>query len=158
VTLHSFDETNTMASTCFVYPFTKKYGDNLKETIAILQNILTIISQSENDSLTREIIKEDILKAIWDLAPKKSPGPNGFSIHFYKECYNIIKFDLIHMLQYVHKYNKIGEFNVSFLALIPKGDHPFSSKFIPLSLCNSYYKIMTKIISNRLKNILSRII
>jgi len=49
--------------------------------------------------------------------------------------------------------------NSSFLALIPKEGNPSSfSKFRAISLFNASYKVMTKIITNRLKNNISRII
>jgi hypothetical protein len=52
-----------------------------------------------------------------------------------------------------------GATNSSFLALIPKETNPSNfSRFRPISLCNSSYKILTKIIVNSLKGILPRII
>ena len=47
-------------------------------------------------------------------------------------------------------------FNSKFIALIPKTDHPNSFKdYRPISLCNCFYKIISKIIANRIKPILS---
>jgi len=49
--------------------------------------------------------------------------------------------------------------NSSFLALIPKekGEANFS-RFRPISLCNTSYKILTKVIANKIKEILPQII
>jgi hypothetical protein len=42
--------------------------------------------------------------------------------------------------------------NATFVALIPKDSKPTSfNDFIPISLCNFVYKVISKIISNRLK-------
>lgn len=47
-------------------------------------------------------------------------------------------------------------FNSTFIALIPKEDKPISfDDFHTISLCNCIYKIIVKIIANRLKPILS---
>jgi len=49
--------------------------------------------------------------------------------------------------------------NATFITLIPKEErvtHP--KQFRPISLCNVIYKIVTKVIANRLKPILSFII
>lgn len=49
-----------------------------------------------------------------------------------------------------------GDLNVTYIDLIPKSVHPKTFKeFIPTSLCNVLYKLIVKIISNRLKPFLS---
>ena len=64
------------------------------------------------------------------------------------------------MIWYSQNTNKLGgSTNSSFLALIPKekGANSFN-RFKPISLCNTSYKIITKIIATRLKRILPGII
>jgi hypothetical protein len=46
--------------------------------------------------------------------------------------------------------------NSTFIALIPKSDLPQSlDEFRPISLCNHIYKVVAKVISGRIKSILS---
>jgi hypothetical protein len=53
--------------------------------------------------------------------------------------------------------NILATFNTTFIALIPKTDNPTKfESFFPISLCNNIYKIISKIISRRLKEILSK--
>jgi hypothetical protein len=90
----------------------------------------------------------------------KAPGPDGFTTRFYKACWPIIKEDLLRMVRKSQNCLKIGgSTNSTFLALIPKekGASNFS-RFRPISLCNTSYKLVTKIIANRLKEILPGII
>ena len=55
----------------------------------------------------------------------KAPGPDGFSIRFYRQLREIIKGDLKRMLNYVMKKHKVGGATKStFLALIPKEVDP----------------------------------
>jgi hypothetical protein len=90
----------------------------------------------------------------------KALGPDGFTTHFYKACWPIIKEDLLRMVRKSQNCFKIrGSTNSTFLALIPKekGLSNFS-RFHPISFCNMSYKLVTKIIMNRLKEILPGII
>jgi hypothetical protein len=90
----------------------------------------------------------------------KAPGPDGFTLHFYKKCWHIIKKDFTRMVRFAHKAKKLGgATNSSFLALLPK-EHGASSlnRFRPISLCNISYKILSKIIANRLNPLLSSLI
>ena len=64
------------------------------------------------------------------------------------------------MIQYVQKSAKMGgNTNSTFLALIPKYVNPSTfSRFRPISLCNVSYKLITKVIANRIKPLLHQLI
>eukprot|EP00253_Pinus_taeda_P003424 PITA_03424 len=142
--------------------FKTLFTENQEETdyAALLQNLPKGISQEVNDSLNREITEEEIRKVIWTLQPDKSPGPNGFSINFYRDHWHLIRKDLAKMLRGIQRKGKMGGFtNSTFLALIPKENRPTSfSRFRPISLCNSSYKIFTKVIASRLQPLLPSLI
>jgi hypothetical protein len=126
----------------------------------LLDNIPNLISEHDNTQLVKEITEEEIVKVVWDMDPDKAPGPDGFSIRFYHFFWAIIKRDLKKMLNYTLQKQKLGgATNSTFLALIPKESNPSNfSRFLPISLCNSSYKILTKIIANHLKPFLSKLI
>jgi len=46
----------------------------------MMENIPFLISPEEIYTLMKEVTKEEIHKAIWDLAPDKALGPNSFTI------------------------------------------------------------------------------
>lgn len=61
--------------------------------------------------------------------------------------------------EYLQKKNIGGNTKSSYLALIPKQAKPSTfNRFRPISLCNSSYKIIKKIIANRIKEVLPIII
>jgi hypothetical protein len=130
------------------------------DVIGMLANIPNIVSEPENNQLVQEILEEEIAKAVWSLDPDKAPGPDGFPIRFYHSFWDIIKWDLKKMLNYtLHKHKVGGATNSTFLALIPKESNPSNfSRFHPISLCNSSYKILTKIIATRLTPLLTKLI
>ena len=86
----------------------------------------------------------------------KAPGPDGFSFHFYKVCWPIIKSDLVRMVTAFQRKGKVGGcINSTFLALIPKEVNPSSfDRFHPISLCNASYKILAKLLANIFKLLL----
>jgi len=107
-----------------------------------------------------EIEQEEIKKSIWTLQPNKAPSLDGFPICFYQTYWGTIKKYLVKMLKWTQRKCKIGGFtNATHLAFIPKENRPTSfSRFRPISLCNSSYKILTKILASRLKPLLPSLI
>ena len=119
-----------------------------------------LINEEDNRRMTAPITSEEISKALHGMNPDKAPGPDGFTARFYIACWDIIQKDLVKMVRKSQNCSKIGgSTNSSFLALIPKekGAQSFS-KFRPILICNTGYKIITKVIANRIKKALPRII
>eukprot|EP00253_Pinus_taeda_P012435 PITA_12435 len=90
----------------------------------------------------------------------KAPGPDGFTIHFYKMCWDIIKTDLLKIIKGFRIKAKVGGgTNFTYLVLIPKELNPKTfARFRPMSLCNASYKILVKLLANRIKPFLKRLI
>ena len=63
------------------------------------------------------------------------------------------------VLHFFKKNQLPPEWKSMFIALIPKVKSPNSAKdFKPISLCNVYYKVVSKVLVNRLKCVLSFIV
>jgi hypothetical protein len=86
--------------------------------------------------LDRPIEEAEILKSLNQFNEDKAPGPDGFTLHFYKKCWHIIKKDFIRMIIFVHKSKKLGgATNYFFLVLIPREIGASSlDRFRPISL------------------------
>eukprot|EP00253_Pinus_taeda_P024961 PITA_24961 len=113
-----------------------------------------------NNMLTAPISMDELKKALDCMESDKAPGPDGFTARFFQSCWSIINKDLLRMVRKSQVCTKIGgSTNSAFLALLPKekGASDFS-RFRPILLCNTSYKLITKIISIRLKNIFPDII
>jgi hypothetical protein len=90
----------------------------------------------------------------------KSPGPDGWTIDFFRDFFELVGKDLVLVLEEIRKGGKLKlAFNTMFLALIPKSDLLVSFEdFRPIALCNSLYKIHSKLIALCLKPLLSNYI
>eukprot|EP00253_Pinus_taeda_P006538 PITA_06538 len=125
-----------------------------------LTNIPQLVSAEDNNILLGPATEEEIANIVWSMEPDKAPGPNGFLIHFYRKCWDLIKTDLTKMVHGFMRKAKIGGgINSTFLALIPKEASPSSfDRYRPISLCNSSYKIVAKLLANRIKPLLQKLI
>ena len=133
--------------------------DSQENPEEFLKHIPKVIDMETNNFLTKEVT-EEVKAIVWDLQLDKASGPDGFPIAFYDTFWHLIKNYLMKMIRYVIRKKKIGGFtNCTFLSLIPKDPRPSSlNRFRPISLCNSSYKIISKIIASRLKPLLPSLI
>eukprot|EP00253_Pinus_taeda_P022169 PITA_22169 len=118
------------------------------------------ITSDQNWALCREISMEEVEEAIRSMPNDKAPGPDGFTINFYKACWSIVKQEVWEVVEDSRRSGTIlKSINSTFLALIPKVEEEKTpDKFRPISLCNVIYKIISKVIANRMKSILPGII
>ena len=83
----------------------------------------------------------------------KAPGPDGFNGKFYKSCWEIIKFDVLAVIQRfstLHTRN-LHWLNSANIVLIPKKEGAEEiTDYRPISLIHGVSKIVAKILSRRL--------
>ncbi|GJW41141.1 RNA-directed DNA polymerase, eukaryota [Tanacetum coccineum] len=92
----------------------------------------TTLSFDQNLLLEAEVTNLEIKKAVWDCGSNKSPGPHG---NFPKGC------------------------NPSFITMIPKlNDAKVVKDYRPISLIGCQYKIVGKILANRLSMVMDKLI
>ena len=105
-------------------------------------------------------MEQEIIDVIWSMKSDSAPGLDGFSIHCYRIYWTIIRKDLLRMVKSFQEKAKVGGCtNSTFLALIPKEANPSSfDRFLPISLCNASYKILSKLLAIRLKPLLGKLI
>ncbi|MCH80366.1 LINE-1 reverse transcriptase like, partial [Trifolium medium] len=83
------------------------------------------LSEEDNYFLLQRFTKEEIKEVVWSCDGNKSPGPDGFNFNFLKECWSIVENDVLDFLNEFHESAVLPKaITASFLALIPKKDHP----------------------------------
>ena len=110
--------------------------------------------------LDNEIKDREIQQAIFSMSPLKVPGVDGLHAMFYQTQWHIVGESFCKVIKDVFRSQYIpAEINRILLVLIPKTENPISFKmYRPISLCTVAYKTITKIIVNRLQEILPDLI
>ena len=108
---------------------------------------------SDLSDLGAAFAEEEVRKAVFDLPRDKAPGPDGFSGAFFKECWGIIKVDIMIALNHfssLHTSN-LRWINSANIALIPKKHGAESiSDYCPISLVHAIAMIIAKMMITRL--------
>jgi len=113
-----------------------------------------------NMELTKGFTKEEVVAALKQLHPTKSPGPDGMFTLFFQKYWSIVGTNVSNLVLSVHNHGmSISEINITNIAFVPKNKNPQRmTDFRPISLCNVVYKLISKTLANRLKAILPFII
>ena len=128
----------------------------------LLKVIDAVIGKEENSSLTEEVDEMEVRSAIFSMKNGKTPGLDGLSVEFYKEMWHIIKAEFLQVVKYILQCDVkvlLKNINSGVITLIPKGsDLSDIINWRPITMLNVDYKIFAKIITNRIKPLLSKII
>ena len=114
------------------------------------------IGEVERGWLERSFEKDEILSVVRDMEGDKAPGPDGFSMAFFHHCWSVVEKDVLVAFEEFYQHCKFEKsLNATFIALIPKKNDASNIRdFRPISLVGSLYKILAKVLANRLKVVL----
>ncbi|XP_062075810.1 uncharacterized protein LOC133779929 [Humulus lupulus] len=135
----------------------KSSVDNWEEVI----NCISLsITQAQNDLMLRPIEADEVKSALFQMHPDKSPGPDGMTPGFYQKYWPIVGSDVVTLIQEFWLTESFDD-KLAFttIVLVPKKKRPLSMLDLrPISLCNVLYKILSKVLANRLKLVIDYII
>ncbi|GAU10142.1 hypothetical protein TSUD_420060, partial [Trifolium subterraneum] len=140
------------------------FVDIFQKQNSIIDPVVNLINPSitldDNTMLTAPFVIEEFKEATFSMKPDKCPGPDGFNPGFFQHFWPTCGQEIF---QQCCSWLATGAFpptlNMTNIALIPKGDSQVSMKdWRPISLCNVLYKLVAKVLANRLKRILDKCI
>ncbi|XP_026438542.1 uncharacterized protein LOC113337068 [Papaver somniferum] len=131
---------------------------NMDDSLFML--IPSIITEADNSMLTRILSHQEIHDTVKSTENWSAPGPKGFQEGFYKIQWSIIGEDICQMIKRFFETKHIPkQINKTYISLIPKKKKSlYAADDRPIGLCNTSYKIISKIIVNRLKPLMEKII
>lgn len=126
----------------------------------VTNQVQSKVTTDQNAMLLAEVTEKVVKEALFSMHPDKSPGPDGMSPGFYQKCWPIVKSDVVSIVQ---QFFGTGCLNAQLqntnIALIPKKPSPeFMTDIQPISLCNVLYKVISKVLANRLKMVIDSLI
>lgn len=110
--------------------------------------------------LSREVTIEETRRALSSMQNQKAPGSDGFHPLFFKSQWEIIGHSIWDFTRTCFTNpSLIQEVNHTLITLIPKGEDPSKvAHFRPIALCNVVYKIVTKVVTQRLRNVMPYVV
>ncbi|OMO67492.1 reverse transcriptase [Corchorus capsularis] len=126
----------------------------------VLQCVPEVVTREMNESLLVSITDEEVKQAVFQMGELKSLGPDGFNGQFFQTHWEVVQEDICNMVKNFFRSGKIlKEINCTEIVLIPKVKSPESvTQFRPISLCNYIYKIISKLMVNRMKQFMGSLV
>ena len=101
---------------------------------------------------------EEVFTALSELNGDKALGLDGFSIAFWQLSWDFVKEEIMGFFKEIYENNLfVRSLNSTFLVLVPKNENVVDIKdFRSISLVGGLYKILAKVLANRLKKVVGQ--
>ena len=120
----------------------------------------TILSSGQQQDLIFPATEEEVLAAICGLNNEGAPGPDGIPVFFYRDCWDTVGPEVMATIEdfWAGRCN-MDRLNRAYIILIPKVEGAERiGDFRPISLSNSIYLIIAKVLANQLRTVLPALI
>lgn len=117
-------------------------------------------SVAQSEALCKAVTEDEIVKTVFSMPINKAPGPDGYSAEFFRSSWPTVGPLVIEAVtEFFRNGRLLKDLNTTIVALIPKTvEASCISDFRLISCCNFVYKVISKIIANRIKPILTQCI
>ena len=135
-------------------------SSNLAQVDEVVRCVDKVVTPQMNEDLIRPYSKDEVRAALFQMHPSKAPEPDGMSPLFFQKYWSIVGEDVCAaVLDCLHSSRMLKAINFTHIALIPKVKNLDNlSQYRPINLCNVLYRIVAKVIYNRLKKVMPFII
>ena len=118
------------------------------------------LSIQEAESLELPFFEEEIRFALMEMNSDKTPDPDGFTMTFWQTYWDFVKEEILELFKELYDQSSFAKnLNTTFLVLIPKkGDAEDLGDFQPISLLGGLYKLLAKVLANRLKKVIGKVV
>nr|KAJ0218832.1 hypothetical protein LSAT_V11C300154990 [Lactuca sativa] len=140
--------------------FSKKFTEQISNIPQFHSQKFKKLSPIQTQSLEDPITVEEIKSAVWLCGNDRAPGPDGFTFAFIKKHWDTMEGDIYLAIKDFESTGVIDRgCNSSFIILVPKTSDPISlDEYRPISLIGCLYKIIAKVLAERLKRYIPQVV
>jgi exonuclease III len=117
------------------------------------------LNENEKIDLDTDLTVEEFDKAVEQIKLNSSPGIDGISNKFIKTFWHLFRTPILNYAKHCLEAGTLTDsFKIAKIRLIPKKGNPKKiSNWRPISLLNCFYKLISRVITNRLKRVSDKI-
>ncbi|XP_060957652.1 uncharacterized protein LOC133029176 [Cannabis sativa] len=140
--------------------FNDLYTAGYSSNDGVIREVNCTVSSIQNEELLKPVSCEEVRLALFQMHPDKAPGPDGMGPGFFQHHWNTVGIDVVNLVQdFFHSGSFPKELNETNLVLIPKKKNVATMGDLrPIALCNVAYKVISKVLANRMRDIIDLII
>ena len=133
---------------------------NPTKFVPVLNGVEQRVSVEMNNEFLKPFVEEEVKHALKQMDANTIPGSDGLPPLFYKQLWGKIGKEVLEAVLAILNSGTIpANLNHTFITFIPKiQSHRKVSDFRPISLINVLYKLIAKVLANRLKLFLPKLI
>lgn len=140
--------------------FMERFAESIPDRPSFHNLKFKTITEVQNQILTEIFTLEEIRAAVKECGSDKAPGPDGFSFEIIKHIWEIVEEDIVNfIMEFHHNSRLVKGLNASFIVLVPKVSSPTTLEdYRPISLIGCLYKILSKLLANRLHRVIGSVV
>lgn len=140
--------------------FAKRFGEPLHVRPSFNCEGIARLEEVDRGMLDARFTSDEVLKAVKECDGNRAPGPDGFNFNFIKRFWCKLEKDFMELMHRFHEDGFIHKgVSSSFITLIPKITDPSClNDYRPISLLGCVSKIISKVLANRLRRVIGKLI
>ena len=121
---------------------------------------MEVLGAKDDGRLEDRFSEEKVFASISGLNGEKAPGPDGFPIVFWSFSWEFVKEEVMDFFKEFFEQKKfVRSLNATFLEMIPnKGNVEDIKDYRPINLLGGLYKIVAKVMVNRLRRVTDKVV
>lgn len=135
-------------------------GEEVSEMADYCKILDCKVGKEDGEWLEREVSKVEVKEVLGSMAKNKTPGSDGLPVEFYSSFWDIIEVEFCEVMNEVFVSKKVSDsMKEGLITLIfKKGAKSDLRNWRPITLLNTDYKVAAKIVANRLKYVIGKVL